>query len=840
MKSLTIVSTFKFIYSFTILLGFNFFVFLSRAYSQDTGNQNIKLCEQQLYVYSDTKTKTWQGMLTATVEMPPAYAKEVQFCCKNFKINFVRIVSETGKKNIQFHYTDSILAVNFTNCNIPHNTISFEIGYTAFYFDKTPDCQQIEYPGILPQTWFRHKTVAASAFYPVLLSATFHAPFQISIQTKAGNKAISNGNLIANNQVSNNRITYNWHIPSTVTPNHFIFAVGAFKQFTNKLQEPIVHSFYSKPLCFVSDKVNKTVSELCDFYSGFYYLAYPYPAFTSVFIEENHTGIMGTSTCILPDSLLLLVNSGQEDVLESCIAYPVAYQYFNSNASYKSLNEKIFSETLAQYSVYLFLKKKYGSATADAFFYHHQLKNNTDAQIFNITGYNQVLARMTTHNNSLPLRYLHYFHQFIGDSLFSKVLQNYVKVNSIERNACYGNFVQIIDETTTKDCNWFISNLFHNNKKPIIRCKPLSIYGDTIIPMEFVCKNIPSGIRMPVLVDVFTQDSVERKTLWINNGRKELTIRSKHKIVLVRANPDEGFPGEINQYFTQKENQLVFRRSNSLKSRIIALRSLLKANSFIRRQILSEALNDSIWYIRYTAVMNYKQNQNETDHNFLLHLQRLAKHDENYRVRAIAIARLTKTRVTICLPLLKSILRNEKNPVVIGEILDALYTLAPLSALQVASKCFSDSILFSKALHVYCSYAGKKEFDSIVDKYNSCNFFQKKDFFTGFTDFLIRFDQTTIDKGQQFLVQVIAGSKSHSLKTEAMKALIAIRVFYTNKQLFWNKEYPLYAPKSIDAQKIKQRIAYYKKQETIINETIDSLITSETNEKLRNRYLFLK
>lgn len=840
MKAFAKTTVFRFRNSFTILFGFIFCIFHNHTYSQSNDNYEIKVIEQYLHVYADIKTKTWDGRLNGKVKKLSDNINELRFCCKNFKIDFVKIVSETGKKNIPFYYTDSILVVNFTKHHVPDNTIVFEIGYTAFRFDENLEQQQYEHPGIHPQIWFRHKTVAASAFYPVLLHAELDASFQISIRTKADNKAISNGSLIVNNQVSDNRITYNWQLPSVVTPHRFVFAVGKFHQSNATLKPPDVQSFYSKSLCFVSGEVNQTVKELCDFYSGFFNVSYPYPAFTSVFIEGNNTGTIGTSTCILPDSLILLVNSGQHDVFESCIAYPVAYQYFTTIGSHKSLNEQIFSEILAQYSIYLFLRQKYGSATANAIFFNCQPKENRDSEIFNLTTYQQVLTEMTTHKSRVPLRYMHYLHQYIGDSLFIETLQNYAKRNNSGQHACFHYFTQIINEATSQDCNWFINNFFNNHQEPVIHCKPLSVYGDSVMQIEFVCRNMPSNTSMPVFVDVFTQDSLERKTLWINNGKQVRTIHGKQNIILVRANPEESFPGRINQYFTQKENQVLFRRSNSLMSRIIALQNLFHNKAQVRKQLLSDALNDSLWYIRYTGIMSYKQEQNKFDHNFLLHLQRLAKHDDNYRVRAAAIQRLSKSKVTICLPLFKSILQKEKNPVVIGEILDALYTLDPLSALQLANKCFSDTMLFTKSLHVYCSYAGKQEYDSIVGRYNDCNHFQKFDFLQGFTDYLIRFDQTTIDKGQQFLIHLITSNQSPSLKAEAMKALIALRNFFVSKQFFWMEELKLYAPKSAEAQKIEQRIAYYKKQETIINAKINALILNESDEKMRNKFKILK
>jgi aminopeptidase N len=325
---------------------------------------------------------------------------------------------------------------------------------------------------------------------------------------------------------------------------------------------------------------------------------------------ENTTSTVHSKTLLKTDNQLI---DGNDD---GVIAHELFHHWFGNFVTCESWSHLPLNESFANYSEFLWATHKYGKDEGDLIYI-----NALQDYLYEATQKQVPLIRFEfasredmfdAHSYQKGGRVLHQLRLEVGDEAFFASLNHYLKSHAFQ-TAEIEDLRISFEKITGRDLKWFFDQWFkvpgHPRLKVLqkIENKKLQLSVSQIVDS---LNQTVYNLKLPLRI--YSGKSSVEKIIEISQQDQDFSFEVEGDLKNVLINPDGYFLGAIEHVKTTDELVFQFQNSSTVYARLYALEALtLKPEEEVGenplqkkviRDLTVEALKDSFWKIRQTAV----------------------------------------------------------------------------------------------------------------------------------------------------------------------------------------------------------------------------------------------
>ena len=623
------------------------------------------ILHMDLSVSFDWKERSVIGSILLDVK-PYFYAtKELILDAKGMEISEVSLVEENGFVPLEYTYDSEFLNVQLDKEYTRSEVYRLKINYTAFpekvtskgssaislaqgiYFIN-PDSTEVNK---LTQIWTQGETEANSVWFPTIDSPNERLTQELKITVQEKYKTLSNGALIFSNYNGDGTRTDYWRQELPHAPYLVMMAIGDYSvvsdSWENANNEDIAVDYYleAEYAPYAKDIFGNT-PEMLTFYSEVLGFPYPWDKYSQVIVRDFVSGAMENTSAVIHGDFL---NATDRELLdgdnEAVIAHELFHHWFGDLVTCESWSNLPLNESFATYGEYLWEEHKYGRYAADlhgmnsmaGYLAESQTKQENLIRFY----YEDKEDMFDGHSYNKGGRVLHMLRYFLGDAAFFSGLKLYLDDNQFESVEIH-QLRLAMEEVSGKDLNWFFNQWFLGSGHP-----ELTIdydVNDSLNTLTVLIEQTQEGLfRLPLEVDVYTDSGVKRQRIDIRQRHQEFILPYEGVFSFANLDAEKVLLG------TKKDNRpdawwpLAYNNAKVYLDKSEALDYCLKSSDPECIACLEDALSDSFWKIRQTALKGAKKLKEISPLEFRKGLLSMVKKDPKSLVRAKAIKTLSKT-----------------------------------------------------------------------------------------------------------------------------------------------------------------------------------------------------
>jgi aminopeptidase N len=301
---------------------------------------------------------------------------------------------------------------------------------TGVYFIQ-PDRK---YPKKPQQVWTHSESQDARSWYPCVDAPDAKATTEMLITVPKDFYALSNGSLIEV-RTGRSKKTFHWKMTMPHSTYLVMFAVGRFSEVRDRWKNVDVLYYCEKGReADIKRSFGKT-PRMIDFFSNKIGVSYPYEKYAQVAVEDFIFGGMEHTTATTQTNTVLCDEIAAAEIIDSPVslaAHELAHQWFGDLLTCKDWAHAWLNESFATYFEALYMQHEYGEdmfrwemyRNAQAYFdedlnrYRRPIVSNLYADPGDI---------FDRHLYQKGGAVLHMIHAILGDDLWWKSINHYVK-----------------------------------------------------------------------------------------------------------------------------------------------------------------------------------------------------------------------------------------------------------------------------------------------------------------------------------------------------------------------------------------------------------------------------
>ncbi len=597
----------------------------------------------------------------ATLDLAPFFyaTDELALDAKGFQINEVSLVKNGSKKPLEYTYDD----YQFINIQLDKKYVRGEqyrifIDYIAkpeeldatgsdaitsdkgLYFINADGSD----PNKPKQIWTQGETEASSCWFPTIDAPNEKTTQEIHMTVKDEYVTLSNGRMISSTPNGNGTRTDIWRQDIPHTPYLFMMFVGDMAVVRDKDWKGKEVSYYvEKEYEQYAMQIFGNTPEMMDFYSDLFDYEYPWDKYSQVVVRDFVSGAMENTTATIHfDQLQRTDRELLDQTHEDIVAHELIHHWFGDLVTCESWANLPLNESFATYGEYLWEEYKYGKDAADK-------KGRDDLNIYlqESQGKKVELIRyhyadkedmFDAHSYHKGGRILHMLRNYMGDDAFFESLSLYLKRH--EYTAVEIHQLRLaFEEVTGEDLNWFFNQWFFKAGHPIVRIKHDIDEENGKYDISFKQKQDEDPYRLPIAIDVYYADKVERKEFVIDGRESSFSFDFTEKPLLVNVDADKVMLWEkderrpIEDYIVQYEKAPLYLDRYEAVDKLSG--RLSDANNMAT---VVAALDDDFYHIRGKAASSL--DPSKIDETVKAKLISMAEKDERSYVRHQAMKKL--------------------------------------------------------------------------------------------------------------------------------------------------------------------------------------------------------
>jgi len=381
----------------------------------------------------DIPNKAFQGNCTLTLLPVRPGIQQLTLDAVDLEINSVSIEGISQP----FDYNRQQLSINLLKptTNTP---ISLAINYQArqpqrgMYF-VGPDQY---YPNKPIQVWTQGEDEDSRFWFPCFDYPGQLATSEIRVKVPQNYLAISNGELIATEEIGTEKI-YHWS-QKQIHPTYLMtLAVGDFAELKAFWHDIPVNYYVEKGREEDGLRSMEKTPRMVDFFSRKFGYPYPYPKYAQVCVDDFIFGGMeNTSTTLLTDRCLLDERASLDNMrTESLVAHELAHQWFGDLVVIKHWSHAWIKEGMASYAEVLWVEEEY-SKEDGAYYLLGEARSYLDEDanryrrpiVTNV--YREAIELYDRHLYEKGACVYHIIRTILGEELFDKAIHNFVNQNA--------------------------------------------------------------------------------------------------------------------------------------------------------------------------------------------------------------------------------------------------------------------------------------------------------------------------------------------------------------------------------------------------------------------------
>lgn len=601
------------------------------------------------------------------------------------------------------------------------------------------------------QIWTQGETESNSVWMVTIDKPNQKSTDEISMTVPAKYVTLSNGLLISKKVNTDGTRTDNWKMDLPHAPYLFFMGVGDFAITKDTYKGKEVSYYTERNQEQYARKVFGNTPEMIKFFSTTLGVEFPWQKYSQIVGRDYVSGAMENTTATLHQESAYQ-NSRQladGNAWEETIAHELFHQWFGDLVTAESWSNLTVNESFANYSEYLWDEYKYGKDFADAHNLEDMqgyLQSGSDKKDLVRFHYNDKEDMFDAVSYNKGGRILNMLRNVVGDSAFFKSLNNYLTTNKFKAGEA-GQLRLAFEEVTGKDMNWFWNQWYYGSGHPKLKID--YTYDDAAKrAMVTVEQTQKSGkiFELPIAVDVYTGADRKRYNVILNNRIDTLYFPYTTKPDLINVDADKVLLAEKTDNKTEANYIAQWKNARNYMDRKEAI------DFFAKKSMpeLAKGLNDKFGGLKILTIQKLAASPYKTDAVVLEEVERLAKTDNNRKVKAAAITFLVKNGNAKYLPIFQSAV-NDSSYSVSGAALKGLVALDPANAYTLAKKFSSDAkgALGNVVNDIMMTSGTETDFAVISKAYNDGPLsFEKIQMTTKYADYLAKLnDNAKVKKG---------------------------------------------------------------------------------------------
>ena len=630
-------------------------------YGSDT--RSYDLVHTVLDVSFDLEKRYLKG--EAEIQLTPHFysMKTLDLDAQGFKLNQVALVTDSGKKDLEYRYDGQDIQIRFDSTYSHSDSFRVHIDYIAkpaeldqsgsqaitsaqgLYFIDPKD----EDPDKPTQIWTQGETEHNSAWFPTIDAPNQKMSQEISITVPERFKTLSNGSLQYSIKNGDGTRTDHWKQEKPHPPYLTMMAVGEFAVVKDDWKELPVNYWVEKDQKEHAIDIFGNTPEMIGFYSDTFNFEYPWAKYDQVVVRDFVSGAMENTSATVHGSMQRqssrqLIDGDNEPT----IAHELIHHWFGNIVTCESWANLPLNEAFATYGEYLWEEHKYGREAADKLL---QEKRNTylgasrrkqvDLIRYNYESAESMFDAFSYHKGGCIL---HMLRKQVGGDAFFASIEKYLKDNAYEPVEVH-DLRLAFEEVTGQDLNWFFDQWFLDKGHPVLDISYSYDRGDkvqhVIVRQEQDLENWPI-YKLPIKVDLYYGEERERKSVTIDASvdtfsfsvkrKPELVNVDAQKMLLCRKQDHKTKSAYIHQY----ENAPLYLDRYEAVAHCAGMRDSLAAGLVLR------AMKDDHYRIRQKALQNLRPVIRYYPEKARARLLAIARSDAHPPTRASAVGQLAK------------------------------------------------------------------------------------------------------------------------------------------------------------------------------------------------------
>jgi len=673
---------------------------------------------------------------------PYAYATDsLTLDAKGMDIRNVSLVNGKALQTLKYAYDEEFLKIQLGKKFQPGEVYTIYIDYTAkpdelkvkgsaaitdakgLYFIN-PDSTVAGKP---VQIWTQGETEASSAWFPTIDKPNQKTTAEISITAPAKYVTLSNGKLVSQVKNTNGTRTDTWKMDLPHSPYLFMMAVGNFKVYRDKWKEKEVSYYLEPAYAPYAKQIFGTTPEMIDFYSKTLGIDYPWNKYSQIVVRDYVSGAMENTTATLHGAYvqrtpreMLDENFGQA---ESTIAHELFHQWFGDYVTAESWSNLTVNESFANYSEVLWAEHKYGKDAADAHDYEDRsqyLGSPKDA-LKNLVRYHyadkeEVFDLVSYQKGG---RILHMMRNYLGDKVFFKGLNIYLKQNAF-KNGEAQQLRLAMEEASGQDLNWFFDQWYFNAGHPKVTID--YAWDEASKTQKITLKQIQPGyvFTLPMAIDIYAGGSKKRYQVTFNDAEQSFSFASPAKPDLVNIDAEKVLLWEKEDHKPMSDYAVQYAKAPLFVDRLEAIEAAGKNQKTPEgSKVLLSALNDKYYSLRMLALDSIDIENPELMKTAMPVIQKMAASDPSTVVQAKAISVIGLSKNAADLQLFNKGLESRSYAVQAGSLMALAAQQGP-EALAAAKKLEKDhkKDLTQAIITVYAKFGSGAELPFVTEGFS--------------------------------------------------------------------------------------------------------------------------
>jgi aminopeptidase N len=628
-----------------------------------TETQSLDIEHMDLEVSFNYQQQFVYGKATLTCKPYFYEFNHVELDAKGFDLNRVALVNDDDTLNLKYDYNGSKLLVWLDKVYTREDRFVLYIDYVAkpnqlkskkgvaitsdkgLYFIN-PTGNDGDKPR---QIWTQGEPQSNSCWFPTVDIPNEKITHNIAITVEDKDITLSNGELMMSKHPSPGMRTDYWKQTLPHAPYLVMLAVGEFAQVKDYWRDSIEVDYYVEPAYKQYAKmVFGNTPEMIEVFSKKLGVDYPWNKYAQIVVRDFVSGAMeNTSAVVHYDALQHDAREHLDQTNEDIIAHELFHHWFGDLVTCESWSNLPLNESFATYGEYIWDEHKYGLMEADLSFYA------------NLKAY---LATKTKHK-VLPIRYhyhnrddmfdvvsyqkgsyiLHMLRNMIGDDAFFKSLNLYLTTYAY-KTAELANLRMAFEEVTGQDLNWFFDQWFFKAGHPVLEYTYQYSADRKQVDLQIEQKQQTEAYRLPILVDVYTQNGVKRELVTVNSPSTEVTFSADEPILFVNVDAQQTLLAHITDNKTADEYKWMIQKGPRYMDKHYAVNgwigTLPEKLSDSDKSTIQYLLNHEFWGIRGLGLTVVSVLDSVEQNGFLAQVKNAALTDNKASNREKAVAML--------------------------------------------------------------------------------------------------------------------------------------------------------------------------------------------------------
>ncbi|MBI4393197.1 MAG: HEAT repeat domain-containing protein [Euryarchaeota archaeon] len=442
------------------------------------------------------------------------------------------------------------------------------------------------YPDKPYQVWSQGEQEDNRYWMPIYDSPNDKMTSEVVATVRDGLTALSNGRLLsAKHDKRAKTRTFHW-MQDKPHPSYLIaLVIGEFAEVKDKAGHvPLGYYVRAKDEALAAPTF-KATKEVIAFFEKSIGHPYPWAKYDQVVITDFMWGGMENTTLTTVNEKYLVDEKTRADFdPDGLVAHELAHQWWGDLVTTKSWEHIWLNEGFATYFDALFYEHKHGKDE----FQYHMLANAKSYMDEDSNSYRRpVVTNMFTDPEDMFDRHtypkgawaLHMIRYALGDALFWKAINHYIKKNA-GKNVETNDFKIAIEEATGRNLDWVFRQWLYKAGHPEYEVKwswndGVSAVVLNVKQKQTVTEDTPM-FRMPVEILVETEKRTKTFKLDVEKAEQTFHLVVDSKPKLVQFDPDQWILKRLK--FEKEKDELLHELANSkgIIGRITAAEGLSK------------------------------------------------------------------------------------------------------------------------------------------------------------------------------------------------------------------------------------------------------------------------